>query len=55
MRAVQLTAYGNPLEGLKYVNLPEPAAPGPNQILIEVDEPFVSRPHSRSLRKVNVT
>src|SRR5580700_84656 len=37
MRAVQLTAYGNPIEGLKYVNLPEPDAPGPNQVLIEVE------------------
>src|SRR5271167_4743583 len=37
MRAVQLTAYGNPIEGLKYVNLPEPDASGPNQVLIEVE------------------
>jgi NADPH:quinone reductase-like Zn-dependent oxidoreductase len=37
MRAVQLTAYGNPVEGLKYVDLPEPAAPGPNQVLIGVE------------------
>jgi len=37
MRAVQLTAYGNPIEGLKYVDLPEPDAPGPNQVLIEVE------------------
>ena len=37
MRAVQLTAYGDPLEGLKYVDLPEPEAPGPNQVLIEVE------------------
>jgi NADPH:quinone reductase-like Zn-dependent oxidoreductase len=37
MRAVQLIAYGNPLEGLKYVDLPEPEAPGPNQILIGVE------------------
>jgi NADPH:quinone reductase-like Zn-dependent oxidoreductase len=37
MRAVQLTAYGNPIEGLQYVNLPEPDAPGPNQVLIEVE------------------
>src|SRR3984893_1653417 len=37
MRAVQLTSYGNPLEGLKYVNLNEPDAPGPNQVLIEVE------------------
>jgi NADPH:quinone reductase-like Zn-dependent oxidoreductase len=37
MRAVQLIAYGNPLEGLKYVDLPEPEAPGPNQVLIGVE------------------
>ncbi len=37
MHAVQLTAYGNPLEGLKYVDIPEPEAPGANQVLIEVE------------------
>jgi NADPH:quinone reductase-like Zn-dependent oxidoreductase len=37
MRAVQLTAYGNPLEGLKYVDIPAPDAPGPNQVLIGVE------------------
>src|SRR6185295_18150475 len=37
MRAVQLTAYGNPIEGLKYVDIPEPDAPGPNQVLIGVE------------------
>src|SRR6266851_2217108 len=37
MRAVQLTAYGNPVEGLKYVDIPAPSAPGPNQILIGVE------------------
>jgi NADPH:quinone reductase-like Zn-dependent oxidoreductase len=37
MRAVQLTAYGDPVEGLKYVDLPEPGAPGPNQVLIGVE------------------
>jgi NADPH:quinone reductase-like Zn-dependent oxidoreductase len=37
MRAVQLIAYGNPLEGLKYVDLPEPEAPGPDQVLIGVE------------------
>jgi hypothetical protein len=31
MRAVQLTAYGDPLEGLKYVDIPEPEAPAQNQ------------------------
>ena len=37
MRAVQLTAYGNPVDGLEYVNIPEPDAPGPNQVLIGVE------------------
>ncbi|MGB3549791.1 MAG: zinc-dependent alcohol dehydrogenase family protein [Candidatus Binatus sp.] len=37
MRAVQLTAYGNPIEGLKYVDIPEPGAPRPNQVLIGVE------------------
>src|SRR5271156_4393660 len=37
MRGVQLTAYGDPVEGLKYVDLPEPQAPGPNQVLIGVE------------------
>jgi NADPH:quinone reductase-like Zn-dependent oxidoreductase len=37
MRAIQLIAYGDPVEGLKYVDIPEPAAPGPNQVLIGVE------------------
>src|SRR5580658_3830865 len=37
MRAVQLTVYGNPVEGLNYVDIPEPEAPGPNQVLIGVE------------------
>src|SRR5258708_19484635 len=37
MRAVHLTAYGNPVEGLKYVDIPAPGAPGPNQVLIGVE------------------
>src|SRR3981189_1958100 len=37
MRAVQLTAYGNPAEALKYVDIPAPEAPGPNQVLIGVE------------------
>src|ERR1700741_1316467 len=37
MRAVQLTAYGNPAEALKYVDIPEPQAPGPNQVLMGVE------------------
>src|SRR5271156_6158798 len=37
MRAVQLTAYGNPVEGLKYVDIPEPAAPGLDQVLLGIE------------------
>jgi hypothetical protein len=37
MRAVQLIAYGNPVEGLKYVDIPAPEAPGPDQVLIGVE------------------
>ena len=37
MRAVQLTAFGNPVDGVKYVDIPEPDAPGPNQVLIGVE------------------
>ncbi|HWJ41476.1 MAG TPA: zinc-dependent alcohol dehydrogenase family protein, partial [Candidatus Limnocylindrales bacterium] len=37
MHAVQLTAYGDPLEGLKYVDIAEPEAPGPNEVLIGVE------------------
>jgi NADPH:quinone reductase-like Zn-dependent oxidoreductase len=37
MRAVQLTAYGDPIEGLKYVDIPEPDGPGRNQVLIGVE------------------
>jgi NADPH:quinone reductase-like Zn-dependent oxidoreductase len=37
MRAVQLIAYGDPVEGLKYVDIPEPAAPGPGEVLVGVE------------------
>jgi NADPH:quinone reductase-like Zn-dependent oxidoreductase len=37
MRAVQLIEYGNPVEGLKFVDLPEPEAPEANQVLIGVE------------------
>jgi NADPH:quinone reductase-like Zn-dependent oxidoreductase len=37
MRAVQLTAYGNPADGLEYADIPEPDAPGPSQVLIGVE------------------
>jgi NADPH:quinone reductase-like Zn-dependent oxidoreductase len=37
MRAVQLTAFGNPVEALQFVQIQEPAAPGPGQVLIGVE------------------
>src|SRR5258708_13312605 len=37
MRAVHLIAYGDPVEGLKYVDIPAPGAPGPNQVVIGVE------------------
>ena len=37
MRAIHLTAFGNPAQGLEFVHIPEPAAPGPDQVLIGVE------------------
>jgi NADPH:quinone reductase-like Zn-dependent oxidoreductase len=37
MRAIQLIAYGDPVEGLKYVDIPEPEAPRPSEVLIGVE------------------
>jgi NADPH:quinone reductase-like Zn-dependent oxidoreductase len=37
MRAVHLTAFGDPVEVLRFVQIPEPAAPGRGQVLIGVD------------------
>ena len=37
MRAVHLTAYGNPVDGLEFVDISEPDAPGPNQVLTGVE------------------
>src|SRR5882724_11707997 len=37
MRAVHLTAFGNPVDGLEFVDSPEPDAPGPNQVLTGVE------------------
>src|SRR5258706_6616159 len=37
MRAVHLTAYGNPTDGLEYVDIAEPVAPGPGQVLLGVE------------------
>ena len=37
MRAVHLTAFGNPVESLQFVEIQEPPAPGPGQVLIGVE------------------
>src|ERR1700692_1949800 len=37
MRAVHLTAFGNPVECLEFVQIQEPAPPGPGQVLIGVE------------------
>ena len=37
MRAVHLTAFGNPVAGLEFVDIPEPDGPGPGQVLIGVE------------------
>ena len=37
MRAIHLTAFGNPARGLELVQIPEPAAPSPGQALIGVE------------------
>jgi NADPH:quinone reductase-like Zn-dependent oxidoreductase len=37
MRAVHLTAYGNPTDGLEYVDIAEPVAPGRGQVLLGVE------------------
>src|SRR5258707_14577408 len=37
MRAVHLTAFGNPVECLEFVQIQEPPAPGPGQVLIGVE------------------
>src|SRR6266436_4592117 len=37
MRAIHLTGFGNPVESLQFVQIPEPPAPGPGQVLIGVE------------------
>jgi NADPH:quinone reductase-like Zn-dependent oxidoreductase len=37
MRAVHLTAYGNPVDGLGFVEIPEPSEPTANQVLVGVE------------------
>ena len=42
MQAIQLTAYGNPTESLKFVDIPEPKAPAPGEALIRVEYAIVN-------------
>lgn len=37
MRALQISAYGDPLEVLQLVDLPEPAAPAAGEVLIDIE------------------
>src|SRR4051812_30870329 len=37
MRAVQLTSFGDPVDGLEYADIPEPDPAGANQVLIGVE------------------
>lgn len=37
MQAIQISTYGEPAEVLELANIPEPAAPGANQVLIAVE------------------
>ncbi len=37
MRAIQNTAYNNPLESLRLVDLPDPPKPGPDEVLITME------------------
>ena len=48
---VQLTAFGNPVDGLECVDIPEPDTPGPNQVLIGSIRPRRSRPGPRRDRR----
>jgi len=37
MRALQISAYGDPLKVLELVDIPEPSAPGSGEVLIDVE------------------
>src|SRR6266478_9409457 len=37
MRALQISAYGDPLNVLELVDIPEPGVPGPGEVLIDVE------------------
>jgi NADPH:quinone reductase-like Zn-dependent oxidoreductase len=37
MRAIHLSVYGNPVDGLGMANVPEPRAPGANEVLVAIE------------------
>jgi len=37
MRAIHLSAYGNPIDGLGMADVPEPKAPGANEVLVAIE------------------
>ncbi|MDB5527289.1 MAG: alcohol dehydrogenase [Devosia sp.] len=37
MRAIQLNSYGDPIENVDVVDIPEPAAPGPGEVLVGME------------------
>ncbi|MDB5393321.1 MAG: Zn-dependent oxidoreductase, NADPH:quinone reductase, partial [Rhodospirillales bacterium] len=37
MRALQISAYGDPLKVLELVDVPEPGVPGAGEVLIDVE------------------
>jgi NADPH:quinone reductase-like Zn-dependent oxidoreductase len=37
MRAIHLSAYGNPVDGLGMADVPEPKAPGANEVLVAIE------------------
>jgi NADPH:quinone reductase-like Zn-dependent oxidoreductase len=43
MRALQISTYGDPLEVLKLADIPEPGAPGPGEVLIDVELATVNK------------
>jgi NADPH:quinone reductase-like Zn-dependent oxidoreductase len=44
MKAIQISAFGEPQDVLRYTDMPEPAAPGPTEVLVQLEaSPF--NPH----------
>ena len=37
MRAIHLSVYGNPVEGLGMVEVPKPKGPGANEVLVAIE------------------